>query len=127
MGTKSIADVESSMSADEDLPLAEFVGEALPAEELIDYQDGAVVSRTLADVDGATLTAFALDSGQSISEHSAPHTALVQVVDGVAEITVDGELHRVEEAELLVLPADVPHALDAPERFKMLLTMMKEE
>lgn len=102
-----------------------LAGAPFDVDSIVDYQDGAVVSRTLVDAESATLTAFALDEGQSISEHSAPHTALVQVVDGAAKIEVDGEPHDVEEGEALVLPAEVPHALDAPESFKMLLTMIR--
>ena len=105
--------------------LESLAGAPFDVDSIVGYQDGAVVSRTLVDAESATLTAFALDEGQSISEHSAPHTALVQIVDGVAEIDVDGEPNEVEEDEALVLPADVPHALDAPERFKMLLTMIR--
>ena len=105
--------------------LEELAGDAFELADLIDYQEGAIVSRTLVDKEAVTLTAFALDEGQSISEHSAPHEALLQVVDGTANIRVDGEERELAAGESIVFPADVPHALDAPARFKMVLTMIR--
>lgn len=93
--------------------------------ELLDYQDGAIVSRTLLDTETATLTVFALDAGQRISEHSAPHDALLQVVDGTASVTLDGEEHELQRGEALFMPANAPHAVEAPSRFKMFLTMAR--
>lgn len=92
---------------------------------LLDYQAGAIVSRTLIDEESGTVTVFAFDETQRLSEHSAPHEAVLQVVDGTAEVAIDGEPHRVEAGEAIVLPADVPHAVDAVTRFKMLLTMIR--
>jgi quercetin dioxygenase-like cupin family protein len=95
------------------------------AAELVAYQDGAVVSRTLVKKPVGTVTAFAFDAGQGLSEHTAPYDALVQVLDGRATITVGGAAHDVVAGEMLLLPANVPHALHAPQRFKMVLTMIR--
>ena len=105
--------------------LDELVGDVFEVTDLLAYQDGAIVSRTLIDTDAATVTMFAVDEGQTISEHTAPHEAIMQVLDGTAAVTVDDEEYDVDAGEALVFPADVPHALDAPESFKMLLTMVR--
>src|SRR5678815_4347082 len=96
------------------------------ALELVAYQAGAVVSREIVRKKTGSVTAFAFDQGEGLSEHTAPFDALVHVVDGVAEITVGGEPHRVSQGELILMPANVPHALKAVERFKMLLVMIRE-
>ncbi|WP_181685217.1 cupin domain-containing protein [Halorhabdus salina] len=105
--------------------LAELAGSVLELEALLDYQEGAIVSRTLVDREAATLTVFACDTGQTISEHTAPHEALLQVLDGTARVTIDGTDHELEAGESIVFPAETPHAVAAPARFKMLLTMIK--
>ena len=97
----------------------------LPVAEAVDFQEGGVVSRVLARTGSGSLTAFAFDDGTGLDEHSSPQTALVHVVDGRALVTVDGTEHTVEVGEMLHLPADVPHALHAPERFRMLLTLFR--
>ncbi len=93
--------------------------------ELVDYNDDAVVSRTIVDQPTGTVTLFAFDAGQRLSEHSAPFDALVQVVDGVGVFTIGGTDHTVRAGELIIMPADIAHAVDARERFKMVLTMIK--
>jgi quercetin dioxygenase-like cupin family protein len=98
---------------------------ALPLLELVDYGPGAVVSRTLAKNRAGTLTLFAFDAGQGLSEHSAPYDAIVQVVDGEGELTIGGERVVARAGELVLMPANVPHAVHAPARFKMLLTMIR--
>jgi quercetin dioxygenase-like cupin family protein len=92
---------------------------------LVSYQDGSVVSKTLIERKTGTVTLFAFDKGQALSEHTAPFDALVYVVDGEAEIAVAGRPSRVRAGEMLMLPAGVPHALKAVERFKMMLTMIR--
>lgn len=92
---------------------------------LIEYQEQSVVSRTLIGRPTGTVTLFAFDAGQGLSEHSAPYDALVQVLDGAADITVSGVMHKVTAGELIVMPANQPHALHAAERFKMMLTMIR--
>ena len=95
------------------------------AAELVAYQDGSVVSRTLVKKPAGTVTAFAFEAGQGLSEHAAPYDALVHVIDGRATITVGGSPCEVATGEMLMLPANVPHALHAPQRFKMLLIMIR--
>jgi len=92
---------------------------------MVGYQQGSVVSREIIRKKTGTVTLFAFDKGQGLSEHTASFDALVLVLDGKAEITVDGKLCRVGKGEMLVLPAKKPHALKATGRFKMLLVMVK--
>ncbi len=99
--------------------------EAVTLADLVDYAPGAVVSRTIAKNDASTVTLFAFDAGQELSEHSAPFDALVHVLDGRAELIIGGKAVSSASGQLVVMPADVPHALKAVERFKMLLTMLR--
>ncbi len=93
--------------------------------DMVAYQTGAVVSKELVRKEKGTVTLFAFDQGQGLSEHTAPFDAIVQIIDGRAEITVDGKLYHLKAGELIVMPANKPHALQASERFKMLLTMIR--
>ena len=95
------------------------------APDLVGYQAGAVVSREIVGKKGGTVTAFAFDKDQGLSEHTAPFDALVHVLDGVAEITIGGTPHRLAKDDMILMPAGVPHALRAVERFKMLLVMIR--
>jgi len=92
---------------------------------LVQYQDGAVVSRTLIKQTKGTVTVFAFDRGQELSEHSVPHDALVQVLDGDVEITIAGTPHLLHAGDGIIMPATQPHAVKATTRFKMLLTMIR--
>jgi len=92
---------------------------------LIGYQEGAVVSRTIIDRGAGTVTLFAFDEGQGLSEHAAPFDALVHVIDGEADVTLSGKALRLRSGEMAILPANRPHALRASKRFKMLLTMIR--
>ena len=100
-------------------------GKALALGGLADYAEGAIVSRTIAETDAGTVTLFAFDAGQGLSEHSAPFDALVVVLDGRAALTIGGEAVAASAGDLVVMPANVPHAVQAPERFKMLLIMLR--
>jgi quercetin dioxygenase-like cupin family protein len=91
----------------------------------VSYQDGAVVSREIVRKPSGSMTLFAFDAGEGLSEHTAPFDALVQVLEGGAEIMVSGQPHRVAGGEMILLPAGQPHALKAVQRFKMLLTMIR--
>ena len=93
---------------------------------LLGYQAGSVVSRTLIKKPAGTLTLFAFDQGEGLSEHSTPHDAVVEVLDGTVEITIGGVPHSVSAGEGLLLPATIPHALSAVTPFKMLLIMIRE-
>ncbi len=98
---------------------------ALKLTELIEYQEGSVVSRTLIDKKTGTVTLFAFDQGQGLSEHTAPFDALVYLIDGDAKITISGKPIQVKEGEMVIMPANQPHALKAIKRFKMLLVMIR--
>ncbi len=92
---------------------------------LADYQAGAIVSRTLVDRKTGTVTFFAFDRGQGLSEHTAPFDALVHLLEDDAEVTISGKAYHVQAGEMIILPAGEPHALRATNRFKMLLIMIR--
>ena len=94
--------------------------------EMINYQEGSVVSRTLVDKKTGTVTLFSFDERQGLSEHTAPFDAIVYLLDGEAEITIAGKALQVKEGEMVIMPANQPHALRAVKRFKMLLIMIRE-
>jgi quercetin dioxygenase-like cupin family protein len=93
--------------------------------DLLQYQDGSIVSRVLLKNKGGTVTLFAFDTGEGLSEHTAPFDALVLVTEGEADIEIAGESFKVRQSETIVLPAGKPHAVMAVTRFKMLLTMIR--
>ncbi len=93
----------------------------------VEYSKGSVVSKTLVDKKAGTITLFSFDAGQGLSEHSAPYDAFIQVLDGEAEITIGGKPHLVKANEAILMPADVPHAVRAVKKFKMLLTMIRSK
>jgi len=93
--------------------------------DLIGYQDGAVVSREVVRKPAGNVTIFAFDQGQGLSEHTAPFDALVQMLEGEAEVTISGQAHRVQGGEMILIPAHQPHALTALKRYKMILTMIR--
>lgn len=93
-------------------------------EKLIDYQTGSVVSKTIIKKPSGTVTLFAFDKGEGLSEHTTPFDALVYLVDGEAEITIGGKVNLVRKGEMIIMPANKPHALKAKEKFKMMLVMI---
>ena len=103
----------------------ELYGNTKSASELIDYQAEGIVSKILLKTPSGSVTAFAFDAGQELSEHTTPFDALVSVIDGEVDIRISGTTHRVSGGELIILPANEPHALSAVSRFKMILTMLK--
>jgi len=100
--------------------------EKLELGRLVEYQEGSVVSRTVLKKETGNVTLFAFDAGQGLSEHTAPFDALVQILDGEAEVRVASEVSRLASGEAAILPANVPHALTAVRRFKMQLTMIRD-
>ena len=100
-------------------------GEVLDLMDLIAYAPGSIVSRTIAENKAGTLTLFAFDAGQGLSEHSTPFDAVVQILDGEAELTIGGKTVHAVAGQFVIMPADVPHAVTARQRFKMLLTMLR--
>ena len=103
----------------------DFTGQIIKLVNFLDYQAGSVVSRTIIDKPAGTLTLFAFDKGQGLSEHTAPFDALVYLLDGEAEITISGKSLHAERGEMVIMPANQPHALRAISRFKMMLVMIK--
>ncbi|MGC4122216.1 MAG: cupin domain-containing protein [Myxococcales bacterium] len=93
--------------------------------DLVQYAEGAIVSRALVQKSVGSLTLFAFDAGQELSEHSAPFDAFVQVLDGEAELVIGGKSVPAKAGQLVLMPANVPHAVKAPQRFKMLLSMIR--
>ena len=99
--------------------------EASNLSDLINYQEGSVVSRTIIDKKAGTVTLFAFDEKQGLSEHTAPYDALVYIIDGEADVTIAGKLVKLKQGEMTIMPANKPHALTAVTRFKMLLIMVR--
>lgn len=107
-------------------PTTDVAPEVLSVADLVQYQPATVVSRTLVKKPTGTVTVFAFDANEGLSEHTAPFDALVFVIDGEAEISIAGTPYRVHAGEMLRLPANRPHALRAVQRFKMVLIMIRE-
>jgi quercetin dioxygenase-like cupin family protein len=95
--------------------------------DMVDYQEGSVVSQTIIKKKTGTVTLFAFDQGEGLSEHTAPFDAMVQVIDGEVEIKISGKPFILEQGDMIIMPADEPHALTAVKRFKMLLTMIRSQ
>ena len=110
-----------SIDAHDSSTLASVIQQA----EIVQYQTGSVVSRTLVKKPGGTVTAFAFDEGENLSEHTAPFAALVLMIEGEAEISISTIAHRVHAGQMLLLPAGQPHAVKAMTKFKMILVMIK--
>ncbi len=106
---------------------ATLKSKALELKSLVGYAKAAIVSRTLIAKPAGTLTLFAFDAGQGLSEHTAPYDAVVQVLEGRAELTIGGKKVAAPAGHIVILPARIPHALQAPGRFKMLLTMIRRK
>lgn len=102
-----------------------LAGKALDVLGLIEYQEGAVVSRTVADKPIGTVTVFAFGEGQGLSEHTAPYDAIVHIVDGEVDIMISGNVVRAKAGEMVIMPANEPHSLKAATKFKMILIMIR--
>ncbi|MDO5845497.1 MAG: cupin domain-containing protein [Methanocorpusculum sp.] len=103
-----------------------LIGVPTSLKSLTEYQEGSVVSRMVVNKKAGTVTAFAFENGEGLSEHSAPFDALVICLEGEAEIPINGEPHHIKEGEMLIMPANIPHAVRPLSRFKMLLVMIHE-
>jgi quercetin dioxygenase-like cupin family protein len=97
----------------------------LSSKDLIEYQEGSIVSKMLINKDVGSVTLFAFDEKQKLSEHTAPFDALVQVLDGEAEISISGKKYSLKQGDFIIIPANKPHAVIATKRFKMMLIMIK--
>ena len=100
-------------------------GKVWNLEEMVEYSSGGVISKQVLKNQSGNITLFSFDKGQGLTEHTAPFDAVVQVLDGEAQIIIGGNSNLVKKGESIIMPANVPHALQAVERFKMLLTMIK--
>lgn len=107
------------------MTLEYYLGKILPLKDLINYQESAIVSKEILRENSGTITVFAFDKGQGLSEHTAPFNATVIVLEGYANVYIDKELNVVKSGEMVIMPANVPHSLTAEERFKMLLIMIR--
>ena len=101
------------------------VGKAQELAELVEYADDSIVSKTILDKTAGTITLFAFDKGQKLSEHKAPYDAVVQIIDGTGKLTIGGKDINVSAGQIIIMPADIPHAVTAEEKFKMLLIMIR--
>jgi len=102
-------------------------GEKFAMMEAVEYSSQAVVSKTILKKETGNVTLFAFEKGEGLSEHIAPFDAMVFVLDGQVEIRIDGQPHQLQTGEAIIMPANIPHALKALERFKMMLIMVKEK
>ncbi len=102
-----------------------LIANVLKLSDLVNYQEGSVVSRTIINQKTGTVTLFAFDKGEGLSEHTAPFDALVYIIEGESEIVISGKPYHLKDGEMIIMPADKPHALKAMTRFKMLLVMIK--
>ena len=103
----------------------QLLAKATKLADLVDYQQGSVVSRTIIDKKTGTLTLFAFGEGQALSEHTAPFDALVYIIDGESEVTISGNALHLKAGEIVIMPANEPHALKAVKKFKMMLVMIR--
>jgi len=102
-----------------------LLGKAVKLIDLVSYNEGSIVSRTIIDKTTGTCTLFAFAEGQGLSEHTAPFDALVYLLDGEAEVTISGKALHLKEGDMVIMPANEPHALKAIKKFKMMLVMIK--
>jgi quercetin dioxygenase-like cupin family protein len=103
-----------------------LLGSVLQLKDLVAYQEGTVASRMIVNRKAGSITLFSFDENEGISEHTAPYDAVVTILDGECEVRVGGETHRMKAGETIICPANVPHALSAVARFKMMLVMIRE-
>ncbi|MFA5375514.1 MAG: cupin domain-containing protein [Dehalococcoidia bacterium] len=115
----------SAENSDKSRSSESLLGRAMKLADLVDYQDGSVVSKEIINKKTGTVTLFAFDEGQGLSEHTAPFDALVYLIDGEADITIAGKSLHLKAGELVIMPANKTHALKAAKRFKMMLVMIR--
>ena len=102
-----------------------YLGQVLELKHLVNYQDNSVVSKEIVKKDTGTVTLFAFDINQGLSEHTAPFDALVQVIEGEAEVIISGQANTINEGQVIIMPANEPHAIKARKAFKMMLVMIR--
>jgi quercetin dioxygenase-like cupin family protein len=112
-------------SKKEETGMERLIAQPVKLADLADYQEGSVVSRTIINKKTGTVTFFAFDEGQGLSEHTAPFDALVHILDGDAEVVISGKPLHMKKGEMVIMPGNQPHSLRAPKRFKMILIMIR--
>lgn len=115
----------ANSSRSSDTQTSDFIAESLKLETLVTYQKHSVVSKQLLNKKAGTLTLFAFDKGEGLSEHTAPYDASVMILDGKVLVMIGGKSHKVKKGELIIMPAGIPHSIKAIEPFKMLLIMIR--
>ena len=118
------------LQKEKDVPLSVFVvdkmkEQVLTSKDLVEYQGDSIISKMLINKDVGSVTVFAFDKGQKLSEHTAPFDALIQVLDGKTKISISGKKYSLKQGDFIIIPAHKPHAVNAAEKFKMILTMIK--
>jgi len=113
------------MSDEKSTVLQTCLSKSQTLTELVEYADNSIVSKTILDKSAGTITLFAFDKGQRLSEHQTPYDAVVQVIDGTGRLTIGGKDVNVSDGQIIIMPGNVPHAVTAQEKFKMLLTMIR--
>ncbi len=113
------------VNEEEQIDMKNLVAQAVRLNALADYQEGSIVSRAIIDKKTGTVTFFAFDEGQGLSEHTAPFDALVYLIEGEAEIIISGKPLCLSAGEMVIMPANEPHSLKAEKKFKMILTMIR--
>jgi len=113
------------MSDEKSTVLQTCLSKSQTLTELVEYADNSIVSKTILDKSAGTITLFAFDKGQRLSEHQTPYDAVVQVIDGTGRLTIGGKDVNVSDGQIIIMPGNVPHAVAADEKFKMLLTMIR--
>ena len=111
--------------SDNQVDISNLIAKVNKLDTLVSYQEGSIVSRTIIDKKTGTLTLFAFWKGQALSEHTAPFDALVYLLDGEADVVIAGKTYRLKQGEIIIMPANEPHALNALTNFKMMLVMIK--
>jgi quercetin dioxygenase-like cupin family protein len=128
LGTEEIAlgeDIPKD-TRQQDAKRAELIGKVLNLKDLVQYQEGTIASRMIVNRKAGNITIFAFDEGEGLSEHTAPFDAVVTILDGECEVRVGGTPHAMKQGDSIIFPANIPHALSATSRFKMMLTMIRE-
>jgi quercetin dioxygenase-like cupin family protein len=128
LGTEEIAlgeDIPKD-TRQQDAKRAELIGKVLNLKDLVQYQEGTIASRMIVNRKAGNITIFAFDVGEGLSEHTAPFDAVVTILDGECEVRVGGTPHAMKQGDSIIFPANIPHALSATSRFKMMLTMIRE-
>jgi quercetin dioxygenase-like cupin family protein len=121
-----MAEMNHENQMKQDVKRPELLGKVLNLKDLVQYQDGTIASRMIVNRKTGSITLFSFDEDQGLSEHTAPYDAMVTILDGECEVRVGGTAHAMREGDTIIFPVNVPHAITATKRFKMMLVMIRE-